>query len=53
MKRSKTLYLVAISAWLVAAAGACLPANSQSFAYVANGISNNVSAYKIDAPRAP
>ena len=48
MKRSKTLYLVAIFVWL-AAAGGCLPANAQSFAYVANGISNNVSAYKIDS----
>jgi hypothetical protein len=49
MKRSKTLYLVAIFAWLVAAAGGCLPANAQSFAYVANANSNDVWAYKIDS----
>jgi 6-phosphogluconolactonase (cycloisomerase 2 family) len=48
MKRSKTLYLVAIFGWLLAAAGGCLPADAQSFAYVANAISNDVSAYKID-----
>ena len=49
MKRSKTLYLVAIFAWLVAAAGGCLPANAQSFAYVANFSDGTVSAYKIDS----
>jgi hypothetical protein len=49
MKRSKTLYLVAIFAWLVAAAGGWLPANAQSFAYVANGRNNTVSAYTIDS----
>ena len=49
MKRSKRLHLVAIFGWLVAAAGGCLPANAQSFAYVANSNSNDVSAYKIDS----
>jgi hypothetical protein len=48
MKRSKRLYLVAIFAWLLAAAGGCFPADAQSFAYVANAHSNDVSAYKID-----
>jgi hypothetical protein len=41
--------LVAIFAWLVAAAGGCLPANAQSFAYVANQGDGTVSAYKIDS----
>jgi hypothetical protein len=49
MKGSKTPYLVAIFAWLVAAAGGCLPANAQSFAYVANQFDNTVSAFKIDS----
>jgi Lactonase, 7-bladed beta-propeller len=49
MKRSKTLYLVASFAWLLAAAVGCLPANAQSFAYVANLFHNDVSAYTIDS----
>jgi DNA-binding beta-propeller fold protein YncE len=48
MKRSKTLYLVAIFAWFLAAAGGCLPANARSFAYVVNSRGDNVSEYKID-----
>jgi hypothetical protein len=49
MKGSERLYLVAIFAWLLAAAGGCLPANAQSFAYVANSGDGTVSAYKIDS----
>jgi hypothetical protein len=49
MKRNKTLYLVAIFGWLLASAGGCLPANAQSFAYVANSHEGTVSAYKIDS----
>lgn len=49
MKRGKTsYYLVAIFAWILVAAGGCLPANAQSFAYVANQ-DFNVSAYTINS----
>jgi hypothetical protein len=41
-------YLVAIFAWILVAAGGCLPANAQSFAYVANQ-DFNVSAYTINS----
>jgi hypothetical protein len=43
------VFLVAIFAWLVAAAGSCLPANAQSFAYVVNSGDGTVSAYKINS----
>src|ERR1700737_3500919 len=49
MKGSERLYLVAIFAWLLAAAGGCLPAEAQSFAYVANSGDGTVSAYKTDS----
>jgi 6-phosphogluconolactonase len=48
MNHSRTPYLVAIFAWLAAVVG-CPPANAQSFAYVANGRDNTVSAYTIDS----
>ena len=43
MKSSKKLYLLAIFTWLLAVAVGCLPANAQSFAYVANSGDNTVS----------
>jgi hypothetical protein len=49
MKRSKTSYLVVIFASFLVVGGGCLPANAQSFAYVANLNGCDVSAYKIDS----
>jgi DNA-binding beta-propeller fold protein YncE len=49
MRRNKTLYLIAIFACLFVLVGGCLPANAQSFAYVANLNSCDIWAYKIDA----